>query len=179
VHHDKGREQMREIIFRGIDKRYNKNNKPYHNIWRYGDLCKYENGQIAIASFAKSYGYSTVTSEVIPETVGQYTGMKDKNGVEIYEGDIFTKHVRCYISEFDTSTFGFVGEENVFEGYIYAVVHYVPSLGYVGKKYKSFEIDSEVIEKQTGYLKITQSRVEVIGNIHDNPELMEVANDNN
>ena len=80
---------------------------------------------------------------VIPETIGQYTGLTDKNGTKIFEGDIMPVYEQ--------------GEE-----YYYKVV-------YNGDCFVLAMLDSV----QGSYPLSTKNTIsEVIGNIHDNPELI-------
>lgn len=79
---------------------------------------------------------------VIPETVGQYTGLTDNNGRKIFEGDILTI-------------------EN--EG-VYAAIKYNESNA-------AFYVEDEDHEDYLG--EAWETDVVIIGNIHDNPELLQ------
>ena len=71
----------REILYRGIN---------FQKEWVYGDLFhSYANDDIAIPYYRE--GSKTPTFDAIfPESFGQYTGLTDKNGVKIFEGDIIS-----------------------------------------------------------------------------------------
>ena len=112
------------------------------NDWEFGDLRQKEGklyifpqGELTFKHFAY---------EAYPNTVGQYTGLKDKNGVEIYEGDIVVlRNFGTVFVWYNTNRCSFEFREYVSDG------GFVDSL-------KDFNIDL----------------YEVVGNIHDNPELI-------
>lgn len=140
---------MREILFRGKRRRngeWLKGYLLYDDLSDVAAIVRYVNLDGNVCDLSE-----VNISEVVPETVGQYTGLTDKNGRKIFEGDI------CKFSY------------PVINGYCTGVVNYFLGSFVVDSDFENLEFSLEqlVIEDE-------EFNVEVIGNIHDNPELLSV-----
>lgn len=125
----KGRGYMREILFRGKRK---DNGEWVYGFYCYNPLMK--RGEMFSFDAVRCYVY-----EVIPETIGQFTGLIDKNGTKIFEGDvvdILTENEEIGVVAYDDG--GFLVNAD------------------------GFCVDF--------HSNINGTDLEVIGNIHDNPE---------
>lgn len=96
--------------------------------------------------------------EVIPKTVGQCTGLKDKNGKLIFEGDIVEADGYIFFVNFGKC--GGVANK-VDYGYI---GYYLDGYDEITKKALSYGLRDDIC-----YF----TNIEAIGNIHDNPELLQ------
>ena len=131
------RSAYRKELFRG--KRVD------NNEWVYGFLSKSRGNNHFLSLCIDHEENGVMLSSIVePETIGQYTGLCDKNGVKIFEGDIVRYNGEKHIVVFETRG----------------------GTGYFGIK-----IDH--IETWGFCLSVPAKLMEVIGNIHDNPELAE------
>ena len=120
---------MREILFRGKSK---------HGEWYFGFYTEgyYLDGTpVSWIEVVDRKKKETDSPTVIPETVGQFTGLTDKNGKKVFEGDIIKWDAKEWGAE-----------------YCEPVVWDYSFLGVRQNDWKEF--------------------CEVIGNVHDNPELL-------
>lgn len=146
----------REILFRG--KRID------NGEWVYGDLSFHKDRRVFIR-FLYIEKYTAV--EVDPNTVGQYTGLTDKNGVKIFEGDIVAWRDKNFI----LNGYYIYG----FDGYKYGdelIVRCLKSGFMLCKKHDGMPDIPNANAKIDNYAFWNYHRfVEVIGNIHDNSEI--------
>ncbi len=115
-------------------------------------------GQWKCGSYVGVRGNSYIVDEeygiswdVIPETVGQWTGQKDIKNNDLYEGDILKAGGCLLVVKFEPC---FFNSENTFS-----------SVGFYLQKVKSRYEETMQWDKEAYY--------ELVGNIHDNPELLE------
>lgn len=135
---------MREILFRA--KRLD------NGEWVEGDYCNcvwQANKEIKVPCIYAwdKFALMGLTVKIDPSTLGQFTGLTDKNGKKIFEGDIvffnpYETHINDRIIKFENSAF--VAE-------LVRSQYHVP------------------------LYELSVNMFSVIGNIHDNPELLEVA----
>ena len=135
---------MREILFRGKPK----NIKKYK--WVQGQLLHHRDNLSVIYSEEADHPVG-----VMPETVGQFTGLTDKNGKRIFEGDVVI---------YDNSPY------NAYCEPIRGVIAW--RNGSLCFKYKPW---SSVMYRALCSDDFFAAKCDVIGNIHDNPELLEDA----
>ncbi|WBT00351.1 YopX family protein [Lacticaseibacillus paracasei] len=142
---------MREIKFRGLPTCKDKDELDYINFDRDGNFAVgfYEDGYIVgkVADASDDYISPEFWVAVDKNTVGQYVGRKDKNKREIYEGDI----VRT-------------GKDDIGDP--------EPMIGQVIMRDGSWLIENEKKQEAIDLFSEITSR-EVIGNIFENPELLE------
>ena len=123
---------MREILFRG--------KRTDCEAWVEGDLIQAFRGKQLSSCSIMSNTPTAYCWKVIPETVGQFTGLTDKNGMRIFEGDIvraFTRFSEIYVS---------------------SVAYHDGTFWFKNWSWTKFLFKFE--------------KIEVIGNIHDNPEIL-------
>ena len=120
---------MRELLFKGKRKDTGE--------WVTSNTIYQCNGEIKLWDEPNRDGYVAV----IPETVGQYTGLTDKNGKKIFEGDIVK-----------------------YENKIYEIKYL--------EKYARFAPSNE----HSVFMVCAFNHLEVVGNVHDNPELLKDDN---
>ena len=128
---------MREIKFRGMSCGF----------WAHGNLHIRKHDEYGDCAYIIGFTQNPSSTTIVDiNTIGQFTGMHDKNGKEIYEGDIVQYSLDCK-----------------------------KDIGYIPFHARSASF--RVIAKHTDFGignrgSLHELALEVVGNIHDNPELL-------
>ena len=157
---------MREIKFRG---------KTQDGKWVYGDLV--HSGTDTIAILELDSPCLELVADVLPDTIGQFTGLHDKNGKEIYEGDVlFVREWKnLAMGVFDHEERNQLSLEDCKGELLYEsqrVVYFEEGSMCAGDYYIS-----TLWDKQDKRHQYPIFEVELLGNIHDNPNLLTNGND--
>lgn len=141
----------REILFRG--KRTDSKE------WVYGFYyysTRYGTHNIKV-SLEDENSFVEYDVEVIPETVGQFTGLTDKNGDKIFEGDKLPGYENqgyCVV-RYDKNTAGFV------------IYYYDYPISYGEGSQEVIGYELEVVDTES-FSGLFLDEIEITGNIHDN-----------
>lgn len=152
----------REILFRGKSVETNE--------WVYGSYILEKYGNTPYICY---FEYGTFVNikqvEVIPETVGEFTGMTDKNGTKIFEGDIVK--TQPFLDRPDSAK----RKSKQFLGIVKHIIHtFKGNEFFPEQKYNSYW-QVKIMEDTGKYNYCSWSRFwncEVVGNKFDNPELI-------
>lgn len=148
--------KMREILFRGKD---------IYGKWLYGDLINLTNELKQICNHTQLEHAHSVDIK----TIGQYTGLLDKNGKRIYEGDIVDFfNIRGKIVN-ECGAFGIAVSPNIDYDLLESKIPFNNNANFcfndnfisLWELWWNYEQDDNPLYE-----------VEIIGNIHDNPELL-------
>lgn len=145
---------MREILFRGAQK-VDGSKSLY---WHEGSLVIEKDGYTGDVEYYIQNERGSFL--VIPETVGQYTGLIDKNGTKIFEGDIVKENIGIGTVKF--------GDYKTPYRNVSVITQDIYSK-HIGFYIEWINVD---YRKDIGYWL---NKIDVIGNIHDNPELLKEA----
>ena len=141
---------MRIIKFRG--KRLD------NQEWIEGDLAQAEGRAAIVPQTICAHDYTN--TEVDPITIGQFTGLVDKNGKEIYEGDIVRDYIGNCIYVFKFGTISHTVKSKLTDQ--------LNDVTFTGFYVDIPKIGTELLL----WSSVKESEIEVIGNFHENPELL-------
>lgn len=153
---------MKEILFRG--KRLD------NDEWVEGDLFQHDDGSTEIFVHKQTMFAGKLLEgrwyHVNPDTVGRYTGLADKNGVKIFEGDNISVKNENNVEIFHFEVkFGKCGGTHNVE-------HDVGYMGFYFQPQPIVKIVEEYMLRKDPIYWLIAYKCEVIGNIYDNKELM-------
>lgn len=163
---------MHELLFRGQQRRKGEkvylDGSPVEGSWFYGNGVLQGKGDFSII-------YQTEPKfekhSVYTDTLGQYTGLTDKNGNKIFEGDIFKFNDEVWESYYTACG----TEYDSYEVKNYGVVGFDEDrscFDFVQYKFNENSVEADLHENYDIEFADFISELEVIGNIYDNPELL-------